>query len=169
MRFPRPVSLLFFAISLPLVAQTHFCIAGDLDNLTQTEVSACHTKMTQVREEVKRRGAPSGWHFVVVCDEGGWSDYASFSGKTDAHLRDADFETNRDEHFTFLRGSHLAEGSAKAAGVMLKAALLGVPGRQVGPDGEAAPRPMPNPERTVQVPVLLMAESQVPDEANVGQ
>ncbi|MGI4854088.1 MAG: hypothetical protein ACRYF4_08615 [Janthinobacterium lividum] len=169
MHFYRPASLLLFALSLPLLAQTHFCIAGDLDHLTQTEITACHTKMTQVRDEIKRRGAPSGWHFVVVCDESGWSDYASFSGKTDARLKDADFETNRDEHFTFLRGSRIAEDSARAAGVMLKAALLGVPGRQMGSDGGAGPQPMPNPKRTVQVPSLLMAETQVRDESVAGQ
>ena len=168
MRVRLPASLLMFAASLPLLAQTHFCIAGDLDHLTQTEVSACHTKMTEVRDAIKRRGAPSGWHFVVVCDEVGWSDYASFSGKAGAHLLQADFQTDRDEHWTFLRGSHLPDGG-QAAAVMLKAALVGVPGRQIEPGVQTEPQPMPNPERTVQVPALQVAEIRVPDDSAAGQ
>lgn len=169
MRFPLPVSLLMFAASLTSVAQTHFCIAGDLDHLTQTEVSACHAKMTEVRDAIKRRGAPSGWHFVVVCDEAGWSDYASFSGKAGAHLLQADFQTDRDEHWTFLRGSHLPDGG-QAAAVLLKAALVGVPGRLTEPGLHIEPQPMPNPERTVQVPVLQVAEVRVSDAAaDAGQ
>ena len=61
MRF-RNLTLLFLSVSSAALAQTHFCIAGDLDHLNAAQVAECKTKMTNVRDAVKRRGAPSGWH-----------------------------------------------------------------------------------------------------------
>lgn len=169
MRFTFPASLLLLGATLPLVAQTHYCIAGDLDHLTQTEVTACRAKMTHVRDAVKRRGAPSGWHFVVVCDETGWSDYASFTGKAGARLLKAEFDTDRNGHWTFLRGSRIADDDGQTAGAALSIALYGVPGIHPEPGVEAAPQLMPNPERTLQIPALQVAEAHMPDESVTGQ
>lgn len=168
MRFSLPVSLALLAVALPAVAQTHFCIGGDLDHLTQAEVSACQAKMTHVREAVRRRGAPNGWHFVVVCDETGWSDLAGFTGKAAGGLRNVDYNTDRDMQWTFLRGSHI-ETDGDSTGTVLAAALKNLPSRRLEPG--SGPAPMPNPERTVTVPALQVAEVQqaaVADDA-VGQ
>ncbi len=157
MRFSLPIALL--TLALPCVAQTHFCIGGDLDHLTQTQVNACQAKMTQVRNEVRRRGAPAGWHFIVVCDETGWSDLASFTGKAAGSLRQVDYSTDRSMQLTFLRGSRMdAEGTGAAT--MLTAALEGVPGKRMAPG--SGPAPMPNPERTVTLPALQVAETHEP-------
>ncbi|MGI4756882.1 MAG: hypothetical protein ACRYGF_08540 [Janthinobacterium lividum] len=170
MRILSSLNLLLLSICLPCVAQTHFCIAGDLDHLTATEVSACKAKMTQVRETIQHRGAPSGWHFVVVCDESGWSDLASFSGKEGAKLRNADFNTDRELHWTFLRGSRMDAENRDAAGTMLAAALSHVPGRTAEPGFENGAHPMPNPQRVIHQPSLEMAEAHDPSaDVTAGQ
>lgn len=159
MHFSLPVPLALLALTLPAVAQTHFCIGGDLDHLTQTEVSACQAKMTHVREAVRRRGAPAGWHFVVVCDETGWSDLAGFTGKSAGGLRNVDYSTDRDLQWTFLRGSHI-EAESDGTGTVLAAALKNLPGQRLEPG--TGPAPMPNPERNVSLPALQVAESRDP-------
>ena len=65
---PRTLNLFaaLLTVALPAVAQTHFCVGGDLDHLSPAEVTSCRAKMTEVREAVRRRGAPSGWHFLIV-------------------------------------------------------------------------------------------------------
>ena len=159
MRIPLPLTLAALAVTLPAVAQTHFCIGGDLDHLTKTEVSACQAKMTHVREAVRRRGAPAGWHFVVVCDETGWTDLAGFTGKAASGLRQVDYSTDREMQWTFLRGSRIDADGDEAGGV-LNAALKNLPGRRVEPGN--GPAPMPNPRRTVSVPSLQVAEAHEP-------
>lgn len=159
LRFPQTATLAFLCLAVPAVAQTHFCIGGDLDHLDQTEVSACQAKMSHVREAVRRRGAPDGWHFVVVCDETGWSDLAGFTGKAAGGLRHVDYSTDRDMQWTFLRGSHI-EADGEQAGAVLNAALRYVPGRRAQPG--SGPGPMQNPERTVTVPALQVADVRQP-------
>ncbi len=154
MRFPLSLSLALLGATLPAVAQTHFCIGGDLDHLSAQQVSLCQSKMSHVRETVRRRGAPDGWHFVVVCDETGWNDLASFSGKAQGALRTVDYSTDQELHWTFLRGSRLSGEEADSTGSMVAAALKGVPGGRI----ENGPVPMPNPRRTVPQPTLQMAD-----------
>ena len=167
MRFPRSLSLAFLGATLPAVAQTHFCIGGDLDHLSAREVSQCQAKMSHVRETVRRRGAPDGWHFVVVCDETGWGDVAAFSGQTRAALRSVDFSTDQEMHWTFLRGSRFSGGDGDSTGTVVAAALRNVPGGRI----ENGPVPMPNPRRTVQQPALQMADAHEaqPSDDLVGQ
>ena len=168
----RILSLMFLLCStLSATAQTHYCIGGDLDHLSAAEVNSCHSKMLDVREAVKRRGAPSGWRFLVVCDESGWRDVASITGKDSSALRLAEFSTDTTEHVTFLRGSHMDTANA---GQMLNASLHGVPGNHSTPGLDAVPSPIPNPERRVDVPTLLMADAReaaprLQDETAAGQ
>lgn len=167
MRFPLSLSFALLGATLPAVAQTHFCIGGDLDHLSSQQVSLCQSKMSHVREAVRRRGAPDGWHVVVVCDETGWSDLASFSGQSQAAMRSVEFSTDQELHWTFLRGSRFSGEEGDSTGGVVTAALKGVPGGRI----ENGPVPMPNPRRTVQQPTLQMAdahEPQTPEEV-VGQ
>ena len=145
--------LVLVCLSASALAETHFCIGGDLDNLKPTEVAACKTKMTQIREAVKRHGAPSGWHFVVVCDEAGWKDYASFVGQQKARLMNSSFSTDTEEHLTVVRGSRLDADSPQEAEMVLEAAM------DVVPATEAAPRLIPNQKRSASQPQLEMAQA----------
>ena len=162
MRFSFSLRLFLFGLCLPCVAQTHFCIAGDLDHLTANEVTACKSKMTQVRDTIKHRGAPADWHFVVVCDETGWRDLASFSGANGATLRNAEFNTDRELRWTFLRGSRMDGVHDDAAGGVIAAALKHLPGRSGEPGLENGPHAMPNPQRVIHQPNQELAEAADP-------
>lgn len=168
------LSATLLSAALPAVAQTHYCIGGDLDHLSQAEVTTCKAKMTAVREAVKRRGAPSGWHFMVVCDESGWQDVAALTGRSAARLEAAAYSTDQGLQVTFLRGSRMGDADGSAPAAMLNAALEGVPGRYARPGIDATPAPIPNVERTREVPTLLIAdareaESMKQDEPASGQ
>ena len=154
MRFPRILPLLLLSVPSAAVAQTHFCIAGDLDQMSVTQVSACKAKLANVREAVKRRGAPTGWHFVVVCDESGWSDYASFVAPGAPPLAAAAFHTDRGLHWTFVRGSRMDPDSAEGADTLLAVALKGVVAPKV--------TPLPNPKRVLREPTLSIASIEPP-------
>ena len=156
MRLRRTLPLLLLSLASSALAQTHFCIAGDLDRLSATQVAQCKTKMTNMRDAVKRRGAPAGWHFVVVCDETGWGDYARFIAPPAATLQEAAFHTDGDLHWTFVRGSRMDADSPEAAETLLTVALRGVPG------SKPAPRALPNPKRTLPVPTLSVASVEPP-------
>ncbi len=108
MRLRAACGLMMLALSASAIAQTHFCIAGEIDAMSAPEVAAFQAKMANVRELVKIHGAPADWHFVVVCDEAGWKDYVSFSGRHAATLEDASYSTDPQLRWTFLRGSDLS-------------------------------------------------------------
>ncbi len=161
---PRTLNLFaaLLSVALPAVAQIHFCVGGDLDNLSPAQVTSCRAKMTEVREAVRRRGAPSGWHFLVVCDEGSWRDVATMTGHAAAELRNVDFATDRESQLTFIRGSHVAEQDGAAA-QLLDAALEGVPGRFTQPGIGTTPAPIPNVQQKRDVPTLQIAEARQPE------
>ena len=127
------VGLLFLAVSISLVAQTHFCIGGNLDTLSPASIAACQAKMSGVREAVKQRGAPAGWHFVVVCDEAGWKDLASFSAEQSGLLTGASYSTDPRLHWTFLRGSDLDAEQPQATAAVISVALRSVPTQKSTP------------------------------------
>ncbi len=153
MRISTVAPLILFSLAYPAIAQTHFCIAGDLDHLNATQVTECRTKMTNVRDAVKRHGAPSGWRFVVVCDATGWSDYARFIAPGTASLREAAFHTDEHQRWTFVRGDRIDAG-AEAADTLLAVVLRGV----TIPKTE----PMPNPKRVLRQPTLSIASVEPP-------
>jgi hypothetical protein len=153
MRFPFALPLLLLSFSAAALAQTHFCVAGDLDHLNATQIADCKTKMANVREAVKHRGAPSGWHFVVVCDESGWTDYASFVATGGHVLDEATFHTDPELHWTFVRGSRMEADSIASADRLLAVALKGI-------SPKAAP--MPNPKRVLREPTLSIASVEPP-------
>ena len=105
--------LLAVAVSLfsvASVAQTRFCIGGDLDHISSTERATCSATMQAVRAAAANLHAPGDWHFVVVCGEEGWKNYASFSSRGEAVL-DRMADTDHAQQTTYLReGSlHTAE------------------------------------------------------------
>lgn len=155
----QSLALVLLMLPSAAVAQTHFCIGGDLDHMAATDVAACKTKMSNIRQAVKQHGAPSGWHFVVVCDETGWTDFASFSGvytsARKAALKSADFHTDRDLGWTFIRGSRLSSEPAQAT-MVLASILKDVPAPAPGP------QPLPNLKRSLPQTTLTVAETRVP-------
>ena len=162
MRLPLPVGLLLVSLGAPLLAQTRFCIGGELDHLSSTEKAACQAKATHLRNVVQQHGAPADWHFIVVCDEAGWNDYASFAGREAARVVRAGYSTDRDMRLTVVRGSRLETDDEQAAAQVLSAALKGVPGVMAGP------RALPNPERAVRQPAQQMADAHVPENDEIA-
>ncbi len=161
---PRTLNLFaaLLTAALPAIAQTHFCVGGDLDHLSPAEVTSCRAKMTEVREAVRRRGAPSGWHFLIVCDESSWQDVAALTSQAATALHNVDFQTDREQQVTFIRGSHLAEQDGTAAR-LLNTALVGVPGRLTQPGIGVTPAPIPNVQPKREVPTLQVADAREPD------
>src|SRR5579875_545536 len=78
------------------VAQTRYCIGGDLDHLSQAQKASCSAKMHAVREIAAALHAPDDWHFVVVCGEAGWEQYAAYAAGDPATLADAAAATDLD-------------------------------------------------------------------------
>ena len=129
--------LLLVGLSASLVAETHFCIAGDLDDLSPVAVAACQAKMTGLRNVVKQRGAPANWHFVVVCDEAGWKEYTSFSRDARGTFSGAGYSTDPQLRWTFLRGADLSTEQPQATAGVLDRALDTIPATNA--PGRASP------------------------------
>lgn len=95
--------LLAFSAS---AATTQVCMGGNIEQLSSTSLQACQQEVAQVRETADAMGTPD-WHFIVICDDAGWSDYAAFSGTSAAVLATESADSNMALHTTFLRGSRL--------------------------------------------------------------
>jgi len=108
--FAALVLLCITHLSSPLSAQTRFCIGGDLDHLSAAQRSTCVAKMNQIRMLTAKYHAAADWHFVVVCTDSDWSDYAAFSQRTPAQLREVSADTDLDRKTTFFRGDSLSGG-----------------------------------------------------------
>lgn len=89
------------------VAQTRFCIGGDLDHLSEQQRTACSAKLQAVKLTAVALHAPADWHFVVVCGDEGWKSYTAYSLEGSPALRDASADTHLQERETFLRGDRL--------------------------------------------------------------
>lgn len=94
-------------ICLSAVAQTRFCIGGDLDHLSTQEKLACSAKLQAVKQTAAALRAPENWHFVVVCGEDGWKSYAAFASQGSAALLRASSDTHFEQRETYLRGDRL--------------------------------------------------------------
>ena len=107
--FFAPLALTLAATLIPVsaVAQTRFCMGGDLDHLSQTDRAACSATVQAVRNAASTLHAPDGWHFVVVCGEEGWKSYAAFSSHGEAVLEDAAADTDLAQGTTFFREDRL--------------------------------------------------------------
>lgn len=94
-------------ICLPAVAQTRYCIGGDLDHLSASERASCLAAKDSVKTTAARLHAPEDWHFVIVCGEEGWRDYTSVAQQSEAALEDSAADTDLDQHVTYLRESRM--------------------------------------------------------------
>ena len=114
MRFPA-VLLASAAtlLTIPSVAQTKFCIGGDLDHLSTAERSACSATARAVRDVADSMHAPGSWHFVVVCGEEGWNSYRAFSAR-DTALENASVDTDLDQQTTYFREGRLRGSQVQA-------------------------------------------------------
>ena len=100
------------SLSSVAVAQTRFCVGGDLDHLSATEKAACSATLQAVRTAATSMHAPDGWHFVVVCGEDGWKQYTAFSSRDEATLESAAADTDRDGKTTYFREARLQSPEA---------------------------------------------------------
>lgn len=105
--FARTTATLGILLAASAVAQTRFCIGGDLDHLSQAERATCDAKVQAVRTVASSLHAPGDWHFVVVCGKEGWKEYAAYTMEPNPALLDASADTNLEQHETFLRADRL--------------------------------------------------------------
>ena len=94
-------------LTVPAIAQTRFCIGGDLDQLSATDRATCSATMQAVRNAATTMHAPQGWHFVVVCGESGWKSYTAFSSRGEVALETAAADTDRSGQTTYFREDRL--------------------------------------------------------------
>jgi hypothetical protein len=94
-------------LSISAIAQTKVCMGGNLDTMTSTEKQTCENQVSVARVAAANAKASGDWHFVVVCGEDGWKDYAAFSQQGAAQLRTAASDTDYANKTTFLRGTRL--------------------------------------------------------------
>ncbi len=96
-------------MSVPAVAQTRFCIGGDLEGLSAGERASCNAAKDTAKLTAARLQAPEDWHFVIVCGEQGWKDYTAVAQQGEVALNDSAADTDLDQHVTYLRESRLRE------------------------------------------------------------
>lgn len=133
--------LLSLALSASLVAQTHFCIGGDIDEMSASDIATCQTTMSAVRDAVKQHGAPADWHFVVVCDDAGWKDYASFSRSEAGLISGSSYSTDPRLHYTFLRAGERNLQQPQSAAAAVSLALSSVPVQRSAPQLVTSAKP----------------------------
>lgn len=102
-------ALITALVCLPAVAQTRFCIGGDLDALTAAERASCSAAKDMVKATAVHLQAPDNWHFVIVCGEQGWKDYTAVAQRGQVALEDAAADTDLDQHVTYLRESQMRD------------------------------------------------------------
>lgn len=94
-------------LSCAAVAQTRYCIGGDLDRLSAGERASCSAAKELVKTTATRLHAPGDWHFVIVCGEQGWKDYTAVSQRGEVALEESSADTDFGQRITFLRASRL--------------------------------------------------------------
>ena len=100
-------ALITAMVCIPAVAQTRYCIGGDLTALSAPERASCNAAKEMVRATAARLQAPEDWHFVIVCGEQGWKDYAAVAQRGEVALDESAADTDLEEHVTYLRESRM--------------------------------------------------------------
>ncbi len=103
----KMIAALLFLTSAAAGAENRFCIGGDLQHLSPVQRTVCQAKLNQVRSAVQQELGLDKWHFVVVCVEAGWTDYASFSNHSADAVLHADADSDAAAKSVYLRGSRL--------------------------------------------------------------
>lgn len=111
---PRLAAVSVALLCTAAVAQTRFCVGGDIAHMSAPEKAACSAKLQAVKSAAAAFHAPDGWHFVLVCGEQGWKEYAAFTLADDAALMNASADTNLEQHETFLREDRLDLANASS-------------------------------------------------------
>ncbi len=127
MRMKFLSTIVLAALSLSAVAQTRVCIGGDLDSMSPAQITACQLKSAGVRAAATRVGVRDDWHIVVVCDDAGWGDYASFAGKSVAAVMESDQQTDAPMRTTFVRGSKIQASHSSDMDHLLASAMEQMP------------------------------------------
>ena len=94
------------------VAQTRFCIGGDIAHLSNAEKSRCSAKLQAVKTAASSFHVPDGWHFIMVCGEDGWKEYTAYAMKDT--LVSASADTLFEQHEIFLRGDRFDENNVSS-------------------------------------------------------
>lgn len=95
------------AATAATAAPNKVCMGGNLAMLNALQVRTCQQQADQLRAAADKSGA-SNWHFVLVCDEASWQDYAAFSQLPAESLAVANADTNAAQRTTFVRASRLS-------------------------------------------------------------
>ena len=88
-------------------ASNRVCLGGNLQQLDAAQVHACQQTAQQVQAAADQAGA-SNWHFVVVCDEAGWQDYAAFATVSADQLQQAAIDNNLQQRTSFVRATRVS-------------------------------------------------------------
>ncbi len=113
------------------IAQTRVCLGGDLGHLTQAQKTACSADMQTVRSLATAMHAPDGWHFVVVCGEESWKQYAAYTMREESGLLNAAADTNFQTRETFLRESRPDQGGQVSLKSAMAHEIAGIVSRNV--------------------------------------
>ena len=108
------------------IAQTRVCLGGDLGHLTPAQKTACSADIQAVRSLAAAMHAPDGWHFVVVCGEESWKQYAAYTMRDDQSLLSAAADTNFATRETFLRESRPDQGGQMSLKSVLAREVAGI-------------------------------------------
>jgi hypothetical protein len=114
----------FFCASA--LAQTRFCLGGDLEHLSAAQKASCSAKMQAVKEVTRSLHAPEDWHFVVVCGEQGWQNYTAFYAQESQALAETIADTHLSSRETFLRESRLQLEDLKGLRKVLAHEVAGI-------------------------------------------
>lgn len=158
MRFSLTSALVLLSFSAAAVAQNKFCIGGELDSLTPAQISVCKEKSVSLRKEARLVGTPDNWHFVVICDEAGWNDYATFTGNNRKAILNATENTDSDLRFTFVRASRITSENSQSLDLVLASAKKNMP---AGTQIKQLPAAKPAPARSQSL--MALVNTPVPD------
>jgi hypothetical protein len=110
---PFALAAALLIASSAFAASNKVCMGGNVEQLNAAQTMVCKQQVEQVRAAAARSGA-SDWHFIVVCDEPGWADYAAFSNTPATQLQAANADTNVAQRTTFVRAGRIASSDMLA-------------------------------------------------------
>lgn len=96
-------ALIATTLASAAVAQTRYCMGGDLDHMSAAERASCSAAKEGVKATATQLHAPADWHFVIVCGEQGWKDYTAVADSGAVALQDAAADTDLSQHVTYIR------------------------------------------------------------------
>jgi hypothetical protein len=95
-------------------AENRFCLGGETDHLDAAGKQACAAQVKSAKKLVSQHPGVDNWHFVVVCGESSWSDYALFAHDNASSLREASLDISYTDRTIYLRGDRLSAEPTKA-------------------------------------------------------